>query len=379
MSGTADPRLFVVHVIHHLVIGGMENGVVNLVNRLPHERFRHAVVCIEDYSDFRERIERADVEVYAMHRSRIGSWRLRWRLWRLLRQLRPDIVHTRNLSGLDALLPARLAGIKTLHSEHGFDVDNLRGFAARPALLRRLHAPLVRRFISVSQDLRTLMTGRWGIAAARVVQIYNGVDTDRFRPAQPRRHDLLPEALRGDDLFVVGAVGRVRPIKDQATLLRAFAAVLQRRPQWRSRLRLMLVGDGPLLDQLKAQAAELGIASQTWLTGARRDVPELMQAMNLFVLPSLNEGISNTLLEAMATGVPLLASAVGGNVELLDEDVVGCSFPPGDDGTLSAMIERYAGDGELCRRHGEAARQRALQRFSLQAMMASYQNVYQAL
>lgn len=123
--------LFVVHVIHHLVIGGMENGLVNLINHLPRERFRHAVICIEDFSDFRQRIERDDVEVYAMHRSKIGIWRLRWRLWRLLSQLKPDVVHTRNLSGLDALLPARLAGIKTLHSEHGFDVDDIGGRATR--------------------------------------------------------------------------------------------------------------------------------------------------------------------------------------------------------------------------------------------------------
>lgn len=371
--------LLIVHVIHHLVIGGMENGVVNLINRLPRDRFRHAVVCIEDYSDFRQRIERDDVEVHALHRSKIGAWRLRWRLFSLLRRLRPDIVHTRNLSGLDALLPARLAGGKTLHSEHGFDVDNLDGRATKPALLRRLHAPLVRRYVTVSRDLSRLMTERWGIAASRVTQIYNGVDTERFRPTDPRRHDLLPPTLRGTELFVVGAVGRVRPIKDQSTLLRAFAAVLARRPEWRARLRLAIVGDGPLLALLKEEAQALGIASMVWFAGARHDVSDLLQAVDLFVLPSLMEGISNTLLEAMATGVPVLATAVGGNVELLDEGVVGATFAVGDAGGLAAMIENYAGNAELCARHGAAARQRAVQRFSLQAMVAKYQDIYEAL
>ena len=91
--------MFVVHVIHHLVIGGMENGVVNLINRLPADRFKHAVVCIEDFSDFRDRIQLPDVEVFALHRSKIGAFRLRWELLRLFRNLRPDIVHSRNLSG----------------------------------------------------------------------------------------------------------------------------------------------------------------------------------------------------------------------------------------------------------------------------------------
>ena len=371
--------LLIVHVIHHLVIGGMENGVVNLINRLPRDRFRHAVICIEDYSDFRQRIERDDVEVHALHRSKIGAWRLRWRLFALLRRLRPDIVHTRNLSGLDALLPARLAGIKTLHSEHGFDVDNLDGRAARPVLLRRLHSPLVRHYVAVSRDLSRLMTERWGVAASRVTQIYNGVDTERFRPIGQRCHDLLPPTLQGTGLFVVGAIGRVRPIKDQSTLLRAFAAVLSRRPEWRARLRLVIVGDGPMLELLKEEAQALGVASLVWFAGARHDVSDLLQAMNLFVLPSLMEGISNTLLEAMATGVPVLATAVGGNVELLDEGTVGETFAVGDASALAAMIENYAGNAELCARRGAAARQRAVQRFSLQAMVAKYQDIYETL
>lgn len=371
--------LTIVHVIHHLVIGGMENGVVNLINRLPHNRFRHVVICIEDYSDFSQRIERDDVEVHALQRSRIGAWRLRWQLWKLLRQLRPDIVHTRNLSGLDALLPARLAGIKTLHSEHGFDVDNLHGQAVRPALLRRLHAPLVHHYVTVSKDLRRLMTEHWGVAASRVTQIYNGVDTERFCPGGPHRRDVLPPTLQGGNVFVIGTVGRVRPIKDQSTLLRAFAALLARRPDWRSRLRLAVVGDGPQLGPLKAMAQDLGIAPQVWFAGARGDVAALLQAMDLFVLPSLMEGVSNTLLEAMACGVPVLATAVGGNIELVDEGVIGATFGVGDADELSVMLEKYADDVELCSRHGAAARERAVQHFSLQVMVASYQETYEKL
>jgi glycosyltransferase involved in cell wall biosynthesis len=140
----------------------------------------------------------------------------------------------------------------------------------------------------------------------------------------------------------------------------------------------VLVGDGPLLAELQTQAAALGMAAQCWFSGARDDVARLLPAMDLFVLPSLNEGISNTLLEAMASGLPLLATAVGGNLELLDEGV-GASFRPGDVEQLANLIENYAGDAELCRRHGKAARQRAEREFSLQAMVANYQRVYETL
>lgn len=372
--------LLIVHVIHRFQIGGLENGVVNLINRLPRERFRHVLVCVEDFDpEFARRIERDDVELIAMHRSQVGVWRMRWRLWRLLRRLRPDVVHSRNLSGLDALLPARLAGIKTLHSEHGFDMGDLHGRSAKLALLRRLHAPLVLRYLCVSHDLKRIMSEQWGIAADRIRQIYNGVDTDRFKPAQPPRHELMPVDKQGSQLFVIGTIGRVQPVKDQATLLRAVALLIGRRPEWRQRLRVAVIGDGPQLSELQALAGVLGIEGETWFTGARHDVADLLQALDLFVLPSLNEGISNTLLEAMATGLPLLATRVGGNVELVNEGVVGATFQPGDAQSLSVMIENYASDAGLCARHGQAARQRALRQFSLAAMMAAYQDAYETL
>lgn len=373
------PRIFIVHVIHHLVIGGMENGLVNLINQLPKERFKHAVVCIEDFSDFRDRIRCPEVEVYALHRSKIGPMRLRWQLFNLLWKLRPDIVHSRNLSGLDALLPARLAGISTLHSEHGFDVDNLNGTATKPSLLRRLHAPLVKHYVTVSEHLRLLLIDELGIASARVTRIYNGVDTARFTLSPRHRHELLPADLRGNELFVLGTVGRVQPIKDHATLFRATAELLGRHPEWRQRLRLALVGDGPLLVDLKNLAHHLGIAGLVWFAGARTDVPDLLQAMDLFVLPSLNEGISNTLLEAMATGLPVLATAVGGNIELVEAGVVGDTFTPGDVHALAAKMENYVADPVRSAAHGAAARRRVLRQFSLQDMLTAYQEVYQKL
>lgn len=390
----AARRKLILHVVHHLQIGGLENGVVNLINQLPPDRFRHVVVCIEDFTDFSSRIERGDVEVVAMQRSRVGVWRLRWMLFKLFRRLRPDIVHTRNLSGLDALLPARLAGAKTLHSEHGFDVDNLSGAAFRPMLLRRLHAPLVNRYVALSNDLCRVMCERWRIAPTRIQQIYNGVETQKFTPPkqlmQPRqpmqempaiavRRGLLPPDFQGEGLFIVGTVGRVQAVKDQATLLRALAVIFERYPEWRSDFRLVLVGDGPLMPDLQHLAGALGIAEQTWFAGARQDVAALLQSFDLFVLPSLNEGISNTLLEAMSTGLPLLATAVGGNVELLTQGAVGSTFTPGDHVNLASLMSQYYLTPDLRAAHGAAARTHAVQRFSLQAMVAHYQTVYETL
>lgn len=380
-SVTARPQPpLVLHVIHHLVTGGMENGLVNLINHMPASAYRHAVVCIEDYSDFRDRIRTPGVEVVALHRSRIGLWSLRRQLFSTIRRLAPAIVHSRNLSGLDALLPARLAGVRrTVHGEHGWDVDNLRGERWKPILLRRLHAPLVSRYVTVSADLKRFLIDRVGIPPTRVMQICNGVDTVRFAPPSGDRDSALPPDFRGQDLLRIGTVGRAQPVKDQATLLHAFAAVLGRRPWLRPRLRLMIIGGGPLLEVLRALAATLGIADQCWLPGPMTDMPAVLQGLDIFVLTSLNEGISNTLLEAMATGLPVLATAVGGNQELVLPERVGQLFAPGDVAALAGLLDRLVDDSGLRQRWAAQARDHAVAQHGLGQMIEAYRKVYDEL
>ena len=379
MTATRPP--LVLHVIHHLHAGGLENGLINLVGNMPCDAFRHAIACVEDYSDFRDRIDRPDVQVVALHRRRVGIWGVRREIYRLCRRIRPAILHTRNLSGLDAILPARLAGVSHLvHGEHGWDVDDLRGESRKRILLRRLHSPLIDRYVTVSRDLRRYLIERVRIDERRIVQIYNGVDTERFHPASAsERASAIPLEFAGGDNILIGTVGRLQPVKDQATFLRAFAEVLGRRPEYRRRLRAVVVGDGPQFGMLKALAESLGIAPVSWFVGASSSVPELLRSFDVFVLPSLNEGISNTILEAMATGVPVIATGVGGNVEIVEDGRWGRLFPPGDIRALAELIEAYVRLPELRRAHAHAARLAATERFALPTMVASYQSLYEAL
>ena len=377
---TTDTRPLILHVIHHLVTGGMENGLVSLINRMPSTSYRHAIVCIEDYSDFRNRLTRPDTEVMAMRRSQIGTWRLRYELFRIFRRLKPAIVHSRNKSGLDALLPARLAGVRhCVHGEHGWDVHDLDGRSRKEQVLRRLHAPLVERYVTVSRSLRDYLVERVGIRPERITTICNGVDTDKFRPAERKPVELLPASLQGEGLVVVGTVGRLQPVKDQQALLRAFAELVGEGGPGAASARLLLVGNGPLREALEKQAQALGIAHLTTFAGDRTDVAQLLQCMHVFVLPSLAEGISNTVLEAMATGLPVLATRVGGNVELVQDNGNGALFEAGDVAALKRLLAGYLADPGMRRRHGERSRQLAVESFSLKAMVDGYRGAYERL
>ena len=197
-----------------------------------------------------------------------------------------------------------------------------------------------------------------------ITQIYNGVDTDLLKPGPDGVRDQLGIAA---ETFVVGIVGRLDPIKDHPTLFRAVAGLRERGVD----AELLVVGSGPERERLEPLAGE-GVR----FLGNRSDVPDVMRAMDAFALTSLNEGISNTILEAMATGLPVIATRVGGNPELIEDGVCGVLVEPGDDGSIAESLARYAGNGDLARAHGAAARRRALDRFSIKRMVAGYEEVW---
>jgi sugar transferase (PEP-CTERM/EpsH1 system associated) len=375
---TRDGRPLILHVIHHLVTGGMENGLVNIINRMPESKYGHAVACVEDYSEFRQRIRRPDVPVFALHRSQHGVWTLRRRLYGLCRELKPVIVHSRGLSGLDALIPALAAGVRfRVHGEHGWDTSDLRGERRKPLLVRRLHSPLVSHYVAVSRDLARYLEDRVGIAPSRITHICNGVDVERFVPRpEAGRSARMPAAFREPGSIVVGTVGRLTAVKDQATLLRGFAAARESLAGAGPRMHLAVVGGGPLHEELKALARELRIDAVTWFAGPVDDVASLMQGFDVFALPSLNEGISNTVLEALASGVPVVATRTGGNVELVDDGMTGRLIEVGDVASLARCLVAYATDEPLRRRHASAARGAAVARFSLEGMLAKYAQLY---
>ncbi|MGH8795990.1 MAG: TIGR03088 family PEP-CTERM/XrtA system glycosyltransferase [Caldimonas sp.] len=373
-----DDRPLVMHVVYRFDTGGLENGVANLINHMPASAFRHAVVALTEVTDFRRRVRAPDVEFVSLQKGPGHGVKLYPRLYRLFRQRRPAIVHTRNLAALEAAVPAWLAGVPVcVHGEHGRDVNDLDGASRRYQWMRRAYRPFVDHYVALSRELADYLVAQVHVPPARVSEVCNGVDTARFTPAAGGRLAIPGCPFTNPKHWIVGTVGRMQAVKDQATLARAFVRVLQLRPALKDTLRLVLVGDGPLRAQCLQVLERAGVADLAWLPGERGDVEGVLRGLDCFVLPSLAEGISNTILEAMASGLPVIATAVGGNADLVSHGVTGEIVAAADVEAIAASLLALAEHPERAAQMGRAGRERAERRYSLAAMVAAYQGLYE--
>ncbi len=370
----------VAHVVYRFAVGGLENGLVNLINHAPAGDYRHAIVSLTDVSEFAGRIRAPGVEIIALGKPPGHALALYPTLHRLFRRLAPSVVHTRNLAALETVVPAWTAGVPVrVHGEHGRDMHDLDGTSRKYQWLRRAYRPFVSAYIALSRDLEAYLRHRVGVPAGRIAQIYNGVDTVRFRPAAGERPAIPGCPFDPRRHWLVGTVGRMQAVKNQPLLARAFVRAAALDPDGAARLRLVMAGDGPLLPEVRAILAAAGLADRAWLPGERDDIPEILRGLDCFVLPSLAEGISNTILEAMASGLPVIATAVGGNPELVREGITGTLVPSRDVDAMARALLGYCRNPPLAEQHGAAGRAEAETRFSLEAMVRAYLRLYDGL
>ena len=375
---TADTRPLVVHLVYALGVGGLETLLVDCINRMP--AWRHAVICLTRYTDFSARIQRPDVELHALDKPPGLGLGTHLDFWRLMRRLRPAVLHTYNLAALEYAFTASMAGVPVrIHAEHGRDAADPHGLNPKHNFLRRRLVPFVDRFIPVSEDLNRWLGEVVKIPPAKTLFIKNGVDTDKYAPGGAPCRD----APWSPDDIVIGTVARVQDVKNHRLLVDALASLrttLQHTaPELAARVKLSIVGDGPLLPAVREQVARLGLGDAVWLPGARADIKDLLHGFDVFVLPSLAEGTPVSMLEAMACGLPVVASRVGGIPEVVDDGVQGLLVPVGDLDALAQALARYAADPLLRAAHGRAGRARVEERFSMRAMLAAYGALYDSL
>lgn len=374
---TAEPPL-ILHVVFRFDVGGLENGLVNLINGLTWDCWRHAIIALDEASEsYVHRIKRPDVVHVSLHKGPGHAIRLYPDIVRLCRSLRPTIMHTRNLAALEASAPGWLARVPIrIHGEHGRDIDDLDGSNARNQLVRKLYRPFVQHYIPMSQDLEAYLREKIGVPKPKISQIYNGVDTQLFRPRAGPRSNMEGCPFADQDAWWIGTVGRMQAVKAQTTLAKAFCIIIKRWPDAATRLRLILIGDGPLLHDVEQILGQAGVRHLAWLPGTRADIPQIMRALDCFVLPSLAEGISNTILEALASGLPVVATRVGGNPEIVEDGVTGRLVPPSNPEALADALITYLRAPETAALHGGAARSAAVLKFGLDRMIREYEALY---
>lgn len=360
----------VAHLVYSFGCGGLQTLVAECVNRMPVQNYRHAVICLTGTKDEAGRIRRADVVFHDLNKPPGNSVSTHLKLWRLLRRLRPTVLHTYNIGTIEYQATALLAGVPVrIHAEHGRDSIEIDGKHGKYNLLRRLLTPILDAYVPVSADLGNWLRHTIGVPEHKIAMVINGVDTERYVS-----HD--GAAMAAPRPCWIGTVGRVDRIKNHAGLLDIFEILLARFPAPEFDLRLAIVGDGPLLATLRDRVASQGWGDRVTLAGARSDIADIMRGLSIFVLPSHSEATPVVILEAMATALPVVASRVGGIPQVVLDQQTGLLADPANVASFVDAISTYISNPRLRKEHGAAGRAHIEKSYSVDAMAAGYDALY---
>ncbi len=353
-----DKRLRLAYITLGLEVGGQEKLLVEFARRVDRARFEGHLICLGERGPLADPIEACGWPVTALAAPPGLRPRLVWRLAKLFRQLQCDVVHTHDDKPLIyGVLAAQLAGVRRIiHTQHHGKLASLSRRQERLVAWASRGADC---FVCVSHDSARQMIAQ-GVPAGRVRVLWNGVDLARFAC-----HGPCPNGP-------IVTVARLSPEKDIANLLQTMAIVVRAE----GTARLEIAGDGPCREKLLHLRDELGLKTQVAFLGSVRDMPALLQRASLFVLPSQTEGISLTLLEAMASGLPVVATRVGGNPEVVLDGVTGLVVPPRQPIALADAILQMRSNRAAAQRMGRAGRARAEAHFDVRSMVAAYESLY---
>lgn len=362
----------IVHLLSSFEMGGQERVALDLASDQVRAGYRVSVLSMAPEPDGPLAVEfsaaGATVDRVPRHRAgvdpglvvRLASW---------LRRHDADVMHTHNRMALIYGAPAgRLARAAVVHTKHGNNPKNGTRLIAGNLAGRLVHA-----FVAVSPETADFARGRKEIDERRLSVITNGIELGRFHPDPEARARVRAELGIDADAWVVGTVGRVAVEKNQALFVRALAPLLG------PGAHLVIAGDGPLMPSLRELTTTLGVAAYVHLLGVRHDVPAILCALDVFVLSSLTEGLPLVVPEAMATSLPVVATAVGGLPTVIDEGVTGYLVPSQDEATLRERAAALKADRELGRTLGARARSAAIERFSAERMQRDYQDLYERI
>jgi sugar transferase (PEP-CTERM/EpsH1 system associated) len=359
----------IVQCVNNMDLGGVEQLVLTLSRHYREKGYGSLICCIEDHGVLADQAEASGVKVHALQIQQHGKYTGFRDMRHLLRKHRPVVLHSHNFKPFYYSALATLFGVADghVHSRHGSLLRH------HPAVWRyRLLSPWVDEWVTVSADRQQELAERTGLPREHIHVLANGVDTSRFSPTADKRAVRTTLGLEVDRPAIV-CVSRLAPEKDLPTLLRAFAIVRQTLPT----AELWFVGYGPEQIKLEVIARDIGITDNVRFFGQRSDTETLLQAADVFALSSLSEGLSVALIEAAATGLPIVATDVGGNYEIVQAPHGGRLVPVGQpDAMAKALLEILTNDA-LRQEISHAARQHAVAKFWVEQMVDGYLALYE--
>jgi L-malate glycosyltransferase len=363
----------VFYLLDSLNVGGTETQAVELARRIPAAGYQVTLGCLRAQGPLLQRLAETPVVLREFHPnggidSPAGIYQL-LRLSRFLRKQKFDIVHTHDLwSNLMGVPAARLAGVPAIVSSRRdlAHFDWYRG--KRRAWLRRIQN-LSGAVLANASPIREALITEDRFAPEKVHVIHNGIDIEKFRKGRDRRDILFPNV--GDAKLVVLVGNMHSDVKGHPWLIECAPRVTREFPD----VRFVLVGDGAQRAQFEQQVASLGLTENFLFLGSRTDIPDILAACDIAVLPSRAEGLSNALLEYLAAGLPTIASRVGGNSELVEDGTSGFLVPPGSEALGTALLKMLR-DPELMRRFGERGREFVVHNFSFERLVREVDALY---
>jgi L-malate glycosyltransferase len=370
----AATKPHICHLLHALHVGGAEVLAARLARQLS-AAYDFSFVCLDELGSLGEELRAEGFPVHVLGRKAGLDWSCPWRLAKLLRRHGVDLVHAHNYTPFLYALAAhclyrRSPVLFTEHGRHYPDYPRRKRIMANRLLLRRGD-----RIVGVGEAVRQALIQNEGMAAGRVQVIYNGIDLTPFADGQASRLQARQAMGVGPNDLVLMQVARLDYLKDHATAIRTLARVIERCPE----ARLVLVGEGPQLGPIQELCRQHRVAPNVHMLGLRKDVGWLLSGADLFLLTSISEGIPLTVIEAMAAGLPVVATQVGGIPEVVEDNKTGLLADSGDDTALAERILRLARDPALRHQLGALGRARALAMFSERQMHAQYARSYQEM
>lgn len=363
-----DERRHVMHVLLNLAIGGAERLVYEWVQRLDRERYRQSVCLLNYLGTLGEQLRAQGVEVHVLDVPPGLKWATVRRLKSLFTERRVDVIHAHTYTPFFFAALARPADARLVFTEHGRsypEVKNPKRRLVNPWLARRADA-----VVTISEATRRSMIEIDRLPADRIEVIWNGV---AFAEGGTVDRDAVRRELGVDPSApLVGMASRIVALKNFPMALRAFRRVHERIPE----ARLVIAGDGDYMPQLRAEIERLGLGDSVLTLGFRDDLERLLPCFDLLLLSSRTEGISVTLLESMAHGVPAVVTAVGGNPEVVEDGVTGRLVPSDDDAAMAEAVLAYLEDDDLRLESGRRAAERARREFSFETMLERYTALY---